>query len=148
MPDVTILQCTQCTWHGPATSRIDTQAQGNEDWIYPACPKCGNDEFTMYNEKAKQMENLWIGVNNQMPEEGEEVLCFNEHWINEDFNPKGIRIGFLTSSGFTTAHWWDYQDTYMTISKEEVESEPQAFSDTIKAHTEPTHWMRIPGFNK
>lgn len=50
MPDVPILQCTQCTWHGPATSRIDTQAQGNEDWIYPACPKCGNDEFKTYNE--------------------------------------------------------------------------------------------------
>lgn len=89
----------------------------------------------------------WIDIQKQKPEAGEEVLCFNEKWINEDFNPKGIRIGFMCNVGrFTTAHWWDYQDTYMTISREEVDDNPQAFSDSVKDHTEPTHWMPLPEF--
>lgn len=89
------------------------------------------------------MEN-YIELSKQKPEEGVEVLCFNENWIDEDFNPKGIRIGFLNGDGnFTTAHWWDYQDCYMTINKTECESNPQAYSDNIKNNTEPTHWRNI-----
>ena len=26
---------------------------------------------------------------------GEEVIAFNEKWIDEDFNPNGTRIGFF-----------------------------------------------------
>lgn len=89
------------------------------------------------------MENVWNNVRDKSPEHGVEVICFNKAWVNEDFNPSGIRIGFLNGDGdFTTAHWWDYQDTYVTISKTDCDNE--GFSDEIKMSTEPTHWMILP----
>lgn len=85
----------------------------------------------------------WKEIKVQQPEFGVEVICFNPAWINEDFNPNGTRIGFLNGEGvFTTAHWWDYQDCYMTISKSDCEGEE--FSDEIKNSTEPTHWIPLP----
>lgn len=43
-----------------------------------------------------------------------EVLGYHPEWINPDFNPKGIRIGFIGGEGtFLSAYWWDYQDTYV-----------------------------------
>lgn len=91
------------------------------------------------------MEN-WkeIKTEKDLPEFGVEVICFNKSWIDEDFNPNGIRIGFLNGDGdFTTAHWWDYQDTYMTISKTDCEDN-EVFSDEIRNSTEPTHWISVP----
>lgn len=77
------------------------------------------------------------------PESGIEVIGFNPAWINEDYNPKGYRIGFLNDEGdFISAHWWDYQDTYMTISHSDCDGNPE-FSDEIKNSIEPTHWFPI-----
>jgi hypothetical protein len=84
--------------------------------------------------------NGWIKVDDMLPEEGIEVLCFNEAWINEDFNPKGIRIGFLNGSEWTTAHYWNYQDTYMTISHSYCDNDEE-FSDEIRDNIDPTHYM-------
>jgi len=90
----------------------------------------------------------WVDIKNALPENSLEVICFNKEWVNVDFNPSGTRIGFLNGDNeFTTAHWWDYQDTYITISKNECDHDPQAFSDQIKNNTEPTHWILIPGTN-
>lgn len=37
----------------------------------------------------------WIKYEKQsLPPTGVEVLAYNSKWINEDFNPKGIRVGF------------------------------------------------------
>lgn len=85
----------------------------------------------------------WHIVSEETPEFGIEVICFNKNWISEDFNQKGQRIGFINGDDeFTTAHWWDYQDCYMTISKSECDGEE--FSDEIKNNTEPTHWHYMP----
>lgn len=89
----------------------------------------------------------YIKISEQKPEVGVQVICFNKAWINEDFNPNGTRIGFLNGDDeFTTAHWWDYQDAYMTISKSECE-ENHDYSKDIQDNTEPTHWMKIPTTN-
>lgn len=91
------------------------------------------------------MKNNWTKIEgeNNLPEEGIEVICFNKEWIDEDFNPNGTRIGFRTDDGFITAYWWDYQDTYMTISEIECKNN-DAYSIKTQRSTEPTHWMEIP----
>lgn len=43
---------------------------------------------------------------------GEEVIAFNEKWIDEDFNPNGTRVGFLQDDGFISATWNNEQDCY------------------------------------
>ncbi|MGI9582624.1 hypothetical protein ACR1PO_15620 [Chryseobacterium sp. RRHN12] len=84
--------------------------------------------------------NGWIRVEDILPEEGFEVICFNEKWIDEDFNPKGVRIGFLNGNEWTTAHYWNYQDTYVTISYSDCDEE---FSDEIRENIDPTHYRII-----
>lgn len=37
----------------------------------------------------------WKKYKEEKPPEGEEVLAYHPSWIDEDFNPRGIRIGFL-----------------------------------------------------
>lgn len=57
-----------------------------------------------------------------------EVIAFHPSWIDPDFNPDGIRIGFINGEGkFWSAEWNDYQDTYQ--NNQEVM---------------PTHYMRKP----
>ncbi|AZA82189.1 hypothetical protein C1637_09835 [Chryseobacterium lactis] len=86
--------------------------------------------------------NGWIKVEDVLPDEGREVVCFNKAWINEDFNPKGIRIGFLNGSEWTTAHYWNYQDTYVTISHSYCDNDEE-FSDEIRESIDPTHYRLI-----
>lgn len=76
------------------------------------------------------------------PEISEEVICFNPAWINEDFNPKGIRVGFRTDDDFVSCHYWNYQDSYMTISHAECDDN-EFYSENIRNNIEPTHWKKI-----
>lgn len=90
----------------------------------------------------------WIKYNNKMPEEGIEVIAFHHKWINEDFNPNGTRIGFLNGDKeFTTAYWWDYQDSYITINKSICEDDKD-FHINHMDNTEPEYWMPIPKLQK
>ena len=94
--------------------------------------------------KVLIITNDWVEIKIRKPDFGIEVLCFNPEWVNADFNPQGLRVGFRSGEGdFTTAHWWDYQDTYMTISKDNCEGNPE-FSKEIQDNTEPTHWFELP----
>ena len=100
----------------------------------------------------------WIDYKEQKPPYGEEVLAYHHKWVDEDFNPKGIRVGFLqdchTGSeendryDFVSAFWWDYQDTYMTISKSECKRDEnsKAFYQDHLDCIEPEYWMEIPSF--
>lgn len=81
------------------------------------------------------------------PEDGIEVIAFNEAWIDEDYNPRGIRIGFKNNDDFISAHWWDYQSTYMTISHSDCDDNP-IFSDNIRNNIEPTYWIEIQLYNE
>ena len=40
----------------------------------------------------------WINYKEQKPPYGVEVLAYHHEWVNEYFNPKGIRVGFLQDS--------------------------------------------------
>ena len=101
----------------------------------------------------------WINYQEKKPPFGVEVLAYHHKWVNEDFNPKGIRVGFLqdnmAESGkknpydFVSAYWWDYQDTYMTISKSECERDDnsKAFFQNHLDNIEPEYWAEIPEFS-
>ncbi|GEJ46038.1 hypothetical protein [Chryseobacterium sp. ON_d1] len=95
-----------------------------------------------YQLYGMENNNGWTRVEDALPEEGFEVICFNERWIDEDFNPKGVRIGFLNGNEWTTAHYWNYQDTYVTISHSNCDNDEE-FSDEIKDNIDPTHYMLI-----
>ena len=51
----------------------------------------------------------WYKFEDKKPPKGIEVIAYNSKWIDEDFNPTGQRVGFLSDLGFTSAYWWDYQ---------------------------------------
>lgn len=79
----------------------------------------------------------WKKYKEEKPPEGEEVLAYHPSWIDEDFNPRGIRIGFWNGGDdFKSAHWWDYQDCYITISHCDCDDN-SLFSDRIKNSIEP-----------
>jgi hypothetical protein len=100
----------------------------------------------------------WINYKEQKPPYGVEVLAYHHEWVNEDFNPKGIRVGFLQDSlaedandnpyDFVSAYWWNYQDCYMTISKVNCNADEnsKAFYQDHLDCIEPEYWMEIPSF--
>lgn len=88
-------------------------------------------------------QSPWKSVKDTPIEDGNFVIGFNKAWIDEDFNPQGIRIGFMSNGEFISAYWWDYQDDFISISKSTCEGNPEFYKDHI-GNTEPTHWMQIP----
>ena len=93
----------------------------------------------------KNPEIPWIKWEDEKPEEGIEIIAYNKHWIDEDFNPNGTRIGFLRDDIFVSAYWWDYQDCYMTIDRDICNENPTFYADHI-GNTEPEYWFPIPRF--
>ena len=91
------------------------------------------------------LENRYINYQEQKPPFGVEVITYHHEWIDEDFNPNGTRIGFLSDDGFTSAFWWDEQDCYETISKQYCESNKDFYANHIN-NTEPEFWSPIPKF--
>ena len=91
------------------------------------------------------LENRYINYQEQKPPFFVEAIAYHYKWIDEDFNPNGIRIGFLSDEGFISAYWWNEQDCYETISKLHCNSN----NDFYKRHidnTEPEFWLPIPKF--
>ena len=88
----------------------------------------------------------WYNYENKKPPKGVEVIAYHHKWIDEDFNPNGQRVGFLSEEGFISAYWWDYQDTYMNISRQECESSPEFYANHID-NTEPEYWTEMPKFS-
>lgn len=85
----------------------------------------------------------WRKFSEKKPPIGQEVLAYNKAWVDEDFNPKGVRIGFYDGEeDFTSAHYWSRQDCYMTISHSECDDN-QAFSEQIKNNIEPELWAPL-----
>lgn len=85
----------------------------------------------------------WIEITEKNIPEGE-VLLFNEKWINEDWNPKGIRIGFHDDvSGWVSACWCNYHDEYHTRYSDE---DNDRFEDYKAQNQIPTHYMVIKPF--
>lgn len=91
----------------------------------------------------KHPKSPWINYKEEKPPFGVEVIAYHHEWIDEDFNPNGTRIGFLSDDGFTSAFWWDYQDSYLTINKSICEENKDFYVNHID-NTEPEFWMPIP----
>ena len=59
----------------------------------------------------------WNKVSEKELPFGEEVIAFNEKWIDEDFNPNGTRVGFMQDDGFVSATWNNEQERDTTFPK-------------------------------
>ena len=77
------------------------------------------------------LDAQWINYKEEEPPFGVEVIAYHHKWVDEDFNPNGTRVGFLSDEGFISAFWWDYQDCYETISKSHCENNKDFYSLTI-----------------
>ena len=99
---------------------------------------------SVFLEGAKfVLENRYINYQEQRPPFGVEVIAYHHKWIDEDFNPRGIRVGFLGFDGFISAFWYDEQDCYETISKQHCESNKDFYANHID-NIEPEFWTPIP----
>ena len=96
---------------------------------------------------------MWNKVSEKELPYGEEVIAFNEKWIDEDFNPNGTRVGLLGDDGFISARWSGECNEYFTCCEEGDDY----YYEMVKAHTSiadeykkvvmpnmPTHWMKMP----
>ena len=94
----------------------------------------------------------WNKVSEKEIPFGEEVIAFNEKWIDEDFNPNGTRVGFIQDDGFVSATWNNEDDCYDTCYKEGddyykgVSGIPgmDAYHKQFAKPNMPTHWMKMP----
>lgn len=82
--------------------------------------------------EIEAMRNPWVSLDEMVsPPFSEPVDGYHPDWVDEDFNPDGIRECFWTGSEdephWFCAAWLDYQDCYET-----VENQP------------PTHWRKRP----
>lgn len=94
------------------------------------------------------LNNQCINYREQKPPLGVEVIAFNRKWVDEDFNPNGTRIGFLSENDdFTSVYWWDEQDCYETINKSNCENDI-IFHKIPIDNIEPEFWAYIPKFPK
>ena len=89
----------------------------------------------------------WIKYKEQKPPIGKEVIAYHPDWIDKDFNPKGIRMGFQDidegyDGNFVSAQCWNYHGCYMTISHSKCDNSP-AFSDETKNSIEPELWISL-----
>lgn len=89
------------------------------------------------------MESIWNRYSELKPPLGQDVIAYHRDWVDADCNPNGIRIGWQGDDDFISAHWWNYQDCYMTISHSECDDNP-TFSEKIKNSIEPELWVYLP----
>ena len=97
-----------------------------------------------------ETNNVWISVDDKPIPKGQFVIAYHPKWVDEDFNPQGVRIGFQGDDGFISAYWWDSEDDFIAIGKWKWENDPrmQEFLNCHLDNSEPTHWTYIPEFNK
>ena len=79
-----------------------------------------DDEILSIIDSLQQEESaVWVKIDADHPlPYGQEVIGYNKEWVEEDFNPSGTRVGFLTDTGFISAKWDNDQDFYCTVSEE------------------------------
>jgi hypothetical protein len=102
-----------------------------------------NGEYDVYN-KSIISNNNWISVEDKLPGLLYEVLLFNKEWIDEDYNPKGIRIGFLDGG-----HVWcsAFCSCITDYYHRDSNKDDNGFLDSKAENQIPTHWMPIPCFS-
>lgn len=78
----------------------------------------------------------WVKVEDSLPEHGVCVLGFSEKWVDEDFNPTGVRECYVDQDGAWASTEWDNdQDSWHTHSE---------FWCEAGSDFNPSHWMNKP----
>lgn len=93
--------------------------------------------------KIENDESEFIKIKSEKdyPEKGTEVLLFKKSWINQDYNPRGVRIGYLDDvSGWVSAYWCNYHNAYHTRTSNEDNDQ---FEDFKSINQIPTHWKPL-----
>jgi hypothetical protein len=75
----------------------------------------GEKSFIAGANWYKQNYNNWFDYSVTKPPIGVEVLAQSDNWINEDYNIRGIRIGFQNedeNGPFVSAKWDNSGDIY------------------------------------
>ena len=78
----------------------------------------GNVYIVFYYEKQ------FFNFKETKPPIGVEVMSHSKSWIDEDYNKKGIRVGFLNedeNGDFISAKWDNSGDTYENCEEEKPE---------------------------
>lgn len=79
---------------------------------------CDREAFVTHmrriQKKQQEIAASWNRTTDKLPPHSKPVIGYSSKWVDEDFNPKGVRECFLTGDGteWVTALWIDYQDTY------------------------------------
>ena len=117
--------------------------------------------LSLINSLQQEQLQVWVKIDADHPlPYCQEVIGYNKEWVDEDFNPSGTRIGFLSDTGFFSAKWIDDQDCYTTRFEEGDDYEvfqtlPDGTRKTWCKHEHgkavegylpnmPTHFMLIP----
>lgn len=79
----------------------------------------------------------WYNYNENIPPSGIEVLCYNEGWIDKDFCPDGIRIGYRNDGSFVHIKWDNDQDMWWPVDSD-------LDKDRVTEPLFPTHWKFYP----
>ena len=97
-----------------------------------------NNKYTIIDKNSNLMWHEFKGVS--LPPEDVDVLAYNKKWIDEDFNPKGIRIGFREEDRFYSAQRND-DSNYSTHCSDDNDYYDHNGKDEL-----PEYWVEIPEF--
>ena len=79
-------------------------------------------------EADKVLKRQWISVKEKDSPHGIPVLLWSKEWVDEDFNPTGVREGhFVEGEGYTSCGWDACQDVFTT----EENSYPSMWSKKV-----------------
>lgn len=87
------------------------------------------------------MQSSWIKTNEDLPPFGTEVLGYHPTWIDDDFNPEGVRVCYLQEQLDEPDLWciaiWDNDmDNWCNYTQLE-----KRYDEQVAA---PSHWMQKP----
>lgn len=85
----------------------------------------------------------WIEINEENKPHGL-ILGFNEKWIDEDFNPEGVRLcHWCDLSGWVSSYWNNYHECYNTRTSDE---DDEIYTLREAADQIPSHYCKIQGY--
>lgn len=89
------------------------------NYVYDYCNSDNCNCMKSYSwERKHNPYHDWITYSLIKPPIGVEVLAQSDEWISEDYNKKGIRLGFQNENDngdFVNAKWNNSSDEYETI---------------------------------
>lgn len=63
-----------------------------------------------------------------------EVIGFNPKWVDEDFNPKGLRVCCFTGEFWQSAKWCSYHDEYEPRPRDHEDETADEFAPVFICH--------------